>query len=463
MEIRKFSVNKILTIFLFSHLAIWTLIPSISNDNLPLDVIEAITWSDGWPLGWDKHPPLSSWFPGFFYIIFGNQDWSYYFLSQLFVISAFIIIFKFSEDFFNDSKLSLISVLLLEGIYFYNFTSPEFNVNVCQLPFWALTVYYCWKGIKYNDHNSWLLFGLFAAFGILSKYLFIYLLFAIDIFFIYLIVNKKLNFKCLISLITFFIILAPHLIWLVDNNYTTITYALRRTGIEDSGFLVSHFFNPPIFLIKQLGILVPFFVMCFLLISKFKNKIKINYKDKKLMFLFFINFVPLILIFLTSMIMGAKIRTMWMTPFYLYLGVLFVYLFQKKIVLKKLKNFFVAFLFLFIFSPVIYLYISITQENKRTDYPGKKISRLVQEKWNNNFTNEISLVGGDVWHGGNLIYNLKPRPKWDNILDDKKLPSEDIKGGFVIIADIGPLKEICSGIFFEVENQGVCMIGKRNE
>ena len=34
-------------------------------------------------------------------------------------------------------KLSLISVLLLEAIYFYNFTTPEFNVNVCQLPFWS--------------------------------------------------------------------------------------------------------------------------------------------------------------------------------------------------------------------------------------------------------------------------------------------------------------------------------------
>ena len=49
------------------------------------------------------------------------------------------------------------------------------------------------------------------------------------------------------------------------------------------------------------------------------------------------------------------------------------------------------------------------------------------------------------------------------ILDDKKLPSKDIKGGFIIIADIGPLEKICRGIFFEVENQGICMIEKRNE
>ena len=83
------------------------------------------------------------------------------------------------------------SVLLLEGIYFYNFTTPEFNVNVCQLPFWALSVLYAWKGFKYNKNIDWLLFGIFAAIGILSKYLFIYLLIAMDIFFIYIFFKKK--------------------------------------------------------------------------------------------------------------------------------------------------------------------------------------------------------------------------------------------------------------------------------
>ena len=96
---------------------------------------------------------VSSWFPGFFFQIFGNQDWSYYLLSQIFVILAFFVVWKFSEDFFNNKSYCLISLLLLEGIYFYNFTTPEFNVNVCQLPFWALTVYYSWNSYKKNNIN----------------------------------------------------------------------------------------------------------------------------------------------------------------------------------------------------------------------------------------------------------------------------------------------------------------------
>ena len=412
MQIKKHNINNILILFLFAHLIIWTLVPSISNNNLPLDTIEALAWGSNLDWGFNKHPPLSAFAVEVFYQIFGNQDWAYYFLSQLFIVSAFFIIFKFSEDFFQNQTYCLISVLLLEGIYFYNFTSPEFNVNVCQLPFWALTVLYCWKGFKDNKTIDWLLFGLFAALGVLSKYLFIYLLVAMDVFFIYLLVNKKINFKCLISFVTFLLVLLPHLIWLAENDYITITYGLHRTGTEDQSFL-DHFIHPLIFLGKQIGILIPFFGMALLIVSKLKTKF--NFKDKKLLFLLTINIVPIILMFLTSMIMGVKIRTMWMTPFYLFFGVLLVYIFQTKINLNKLKIFVSVFLILFILSPVIYLYVSISQTDKRTDFSGKILAEKVQQEMNaytgSSFSVVIENVCCDEWLAGNLSYHLKSRPK----------------------------------------------------
>ena len=464
MKAEKINVDRILIFFLLAHLIVWTLVPSITNTNLPLDTIEALAWGNNLDWGYNKHPPLSAWSVEFFYKVFGSQDWAYYFLSQLYVVTTFFVIFKFSEDFLQNKILSLICILLLEGIFFYNFTTPEFNVNVCQLPFWALTVYYCWKGLKQNDITSWLLFGLFAGLGILSKYLFIYLLIALDIFFIYLIIKKKFNFKCLVSLISFFVVLAPHVVWLVDNEYTTIVYALERTETQNINFLFAHLLQPLIFLAKQLGILLPFFVLLFFVISKLK--IKIKYRDKKLIFLFTITIVPLILTFLTSLILGIKIRTMWMTPFYLFLGVLLLYIFKKNITFKKLKIFFSIFFILFIFSPMTYSYISIAETEKRTDYNGKKIAEIIQKKWEDNFIGEIGLVSGDEWYAGNLSYHLKSRPKWDNIEEDNKtVLLKDIKGGFVIILgkendDLDALLKICSGIFFKVENHGVCMIGK---
>ena len=232
MKVKKFNINKILFLFLSCHLLIWTLIPTISNNNLPLDTIETLAWGSNLDWGFNKHPPLSAFVAEIFYQIFGSQDWAYYLLSQLFIISTFIVIWIFSKEFFQNQAYSLISVLLLEGIYFYNFTTPEFNVNICLLPFWALSVLYCWRGFKNNKTSDWILFGFFSGLGFLSKYLFIYVGLAFDLFLIYMIFKKKINFKCLISLFPFFIILTPHLIWLSENNYVTITYALNRTAIE---------------------------------------------------------------------------------------------------------------------------------------------------------------------------------------------------------------------------------------
>ena len=116
--------------------------------------------------------------------------------------------------------------------------------------------------------------GAFAAIGFLSKYLFIYLLIAIDLLFFYVIFikkYKKFDFKYLISLEVFIVLLVPHLIWLTNNDYITITYGLARTGLESSS-LLDHITYPLIFLGKQLVILIPFFIMSFFLIKNLDLK-----------------------------------------------------------------------------------------------------------------------------------------------------------------------------------------------
>ena len=198
MPLNEKNLKSFFYIFITTHLIVWTLIPTLTNNNLPLDTIEALAWGSNLDWGFNKHPPMSAFLVEIIYQIFGTKDWAYYLLSQICVIVSFFAVFKFADDFFENKIFCLISVLLLEGIYFYNFTTPEFNVNVCLIPFWVLTVLYFWKGFKENKVIDWLLVGLFAGFGLLSKYLFIYLGLAMDIFFIYMIYKKKISFKCLI-------------------------------------------------------------------------------------------------------------------------------------------------------------------------------------------------------------------------------------------------------------------------
>ena len=435
MNVLNRNINNIFFIFALSHLIIWTIVPSLTNKNLPLDTIEALAWGSNLDWGFNKHPPMSAFFPEVFFKIFGAQDWAFYLLSQIFVLIAFYFVFKLSFEVLGNIKLSLISVLLLESIYFYNFTTPEFNVNVCQLPFWTLVVYFTWKiyetkEIKFSDC---FFIGLFAAIGFLSKYLFIYLLLAIIFLFTHSIFVKKIkkfDFKYLITIEVFLVLLVPHLIWLFNNDFITVNYGLKRTGLEGSE-IFDHFKYPLIFLLKQLGILVPFFFLVFLLVKKVK--FKINFKDQKFLFLLFVNILPIALMFLTSAITGSKIRTMWMTPFYLFFGLMFVYIFQSQINIKKINSFLYGFIFLFFLSPILYSYESISKTDKRTDYPGKEIAAKVQIVWDQDFDKEIEFVTGNEWNAGNLSYHLKSRPKWEGFNNSEILKKSS---QFICVDDV---------------------------
>ena len=429
------NINNIFFIFVLSHLLIWTVVPTITNKNLPLDVIEALAWGSNLDWGFDKHPPGSAFFPEVFFQIFGAQDWAYYFLSSLFVIISFYFVFKVADEILSSKLLSLLSVLILEAIFFYNFTSPEFNVNVCQLPFWSLVVYFSWKiySSKEIKLSDCLLIGLFGAIGFLSKYLFVYLLASVFLFFMYLIFikkDRKFDFKYFIILEVFIILIIPHLIWLYGNDFSTVFYGLKRTGLEEPS-LINHFEQPIIFLLKQLVILFPFFFLIWLLIKKVKFNLDI--RDKKLLFLIVINLLPIFLIFITSLIIGSKIRTMWMTPFYLYFGVLFIYILKSQINIKRINSFLTGFLFLFFLSPIIYSYVSISQTDKRTDYPGKEIASKVQLIWSKDFDEEIQFVTGDEWKAGNLSYHLKTRPVWEGFANNEILNDAS---QFICIEDV---------------------------
>ncbi len=456
--IYKKHIPKIYYTFLFLHLFLWTLIPTLVNTNLPLDTIEALAWGSDLDWGFNKHPPFSAFAVELFYLIFGSSDWAYYLLSQIFVIIAFVYVWKFSSEIFQEKIYALISLLILEAIYFYNYTTPEFNVNVSQLPFWALTVFYFWKSVNNEKIEYWLLFGIFSALGFLSKYLFIFLLLSIFLFFCLNFKNNKrfLNFY-VFSIIISLIILFPHFLWLFKNDFVTINYGLGRSNISVDS-LASHFLNPLEFTLKQIIILIPFLIMILTLIKKVK--LNFNLRNNKNLFLFSITVLPLMLMLLTSLVTGAKIRTMWLTPFYLFFGTLFITIFKNVIDLKKIRRFFIAFLFFFIISPSIYLVVSIVDETKRTDYPGKEISRLVQNKWDDNFVNEIKIVVGDEWSAGNLSYHLTSRPIWINDLKKRALSVNDDQG-VIYTGNPKILKKICPGVFGTIKPVGYCMIGKR--
>ena len=104
--------------------------------------------------------------------------------------------------------------------------------------------------------------------------------------------------------------------------------------------------------------------------------------------------------------------------------------------------------------------MSINKSNERTDYPGNKISKIIETQWKKNFSNDIEIVVGygwiDGWYAQNLSYHLESRPQWK-----EKLIEHPKKKGIILIKGFNEINS-CSGIIYKIEPfNDVCMLGNK--
>ena len=73
MAIYKKNINNLFNIFVIAHLLIWTLTPTFTNHNLPLDTIEALAWGSNLDWGFNKHPPMSAFLTEIIYFFLDHK------------------------------------------------------------------------------------------------------------------------------------------------------------------------------------------------------------------------------------------------------------------------------------------------------------------------------------------------------------------------------------------------------
>src|SRR5947207_272298 len=98
------------------HLLVWTALPAALYGNLPLDLIEALTYGREWQLGYDKLPPLPWWLVEIAYRLF-RHDAAYYALSQLAVIAAFALVWATARPLVG-SLGALAAILIVDGLHY---------------------------------------------------------------------------------------------------------------------------------------------------------------------------------------------------------------------------------------------------------------------------------------------------------------------------------------------------------
>ena len=129
------------------------------------------------------------------------------FFKSNFCNISFFIVWKFSYEFLRNKNFLYFQYCYLR-LFIFIILPPEFNVNICQLPFWALTVYYSWKIYsKKNIHIKEFIIRYFCSIWFFIQ-ISIYLFIDIDWFlFLYLIFIKKDRsiLKYIITLLVFIV------------------------------------------------------------------------------------------------------------------------------------------------------------------------------------------------------------------------------------------------------------------
>src|SRR5580693_2345611 len=92
------------------HAAVWTALPTLLYKNLPLDLIEALTYGREWQLGYDKLPPLPWWVIEVAYRAFG-VDTVYYLIAQITVLAAFALVWTLARRLVGPAG-ALVAVLI---------------------------------------------------------------------------------------------------------------------------------------------------------------------------------------------------------------------------------------------------------------------------------------------------------------------------------------------------------------
>jgi hypothetical protein len=241
--------------FLALHFAVWTALPTLLYANLPLDLIEALTYGREWPLGSDKLPPLPWWMVEIAYRAFGS-DIAYYALAELTVVAAFALIWALARPLAGGVG-ALVAVLIVDGLHYFGYTAAKFNHDVIQLPLWALAGYCFHAALRRGRITDWLLLGVAFGGALWAKYFVVVLAAAYAAFMIF---DRDARRAWRtpgpwLGIAVALVIATPHLVWLVQNDFLPFGYVDARAAPARGWY--DYLLHPGAFLLGQLAFMLP--------------------------------------------------------------------------------------------------------------------------------------------------------------------------------------------------------------
>ncbi|HEY6994578.1 MAG TPA: glycosyltransferase family 39 protein [Xanthobacteraceae bacterium] len=443
--------------FLALHLVVWTALPPLLYPNLPLDLIEALTYGREWQLGYDKLPPLPWWLIELLHQTLGIEV-AYYALAQVAVVGAFAAVWVTARPLVGAVG-ALVAVLILDGLHYFHFTAAKFNHDVIELPLWALAGYAFHAGLRRGRMGDWALLGLMLGLALWAKYFVVVLAAPMALFLLF---DRDARRALAtpgpwIALVIALVVMAPHLLWLVRNDFLPFAYASARAAPVRG--LFDHVLHPFMFAVGQLGFLLPSLLIAAAWLwprpepgeaaagdTAAPDGAKADAFDRRIVTL--LAFGPFATTAALSALTGRGTIAMWGYPLWLFLGLWIVLEGRTAVTSARLTRVATAWaavfaLFALVFVASYSVLPAIDHRYRAVFYPGNRLADELARRFRAATGARLTYVIGTMWDGGNVAHYAREQPRVLIDGDPRRAPWIDLgdlrsKGAVVVWTDGDP-------------------------
>ncbi len=223
--------RRAILVFAAGYAALWFLYGVIakSSQDLHADMTEMVVWMLEPALGFPKHPPFPAYLLWLWFQVFPQTDWASYLFAALNMSAGIYFAYRLAGEWLTGEKLAAVP-FLLGAIPFYNFLAFKYDANAGLIPLWPLVMWAMMRAIA-TRHAGWAaLAGLAAAAAMLTKYWSVFLIAGVAV--AALADRRRADyFRSAAPWITsaaFLLAVAPHVYWLVRENFPPLNWVATR-------------------------------------------------------------------------------------------------------------------------------------------------------------------------------------------------------------------------------------------
>ncbi len=407
---------------------LWGLVLGLNYSAPEVDSAEQFVWAFSMESGYWKHPPLPSWIMHGLIQLFGPSLLLPFVATQSCIAIALALTWRLGCEFMSPTR-SLIAMALTSLVTYHNIGGDSFNHNTVLLPFQAATLLLFYLATRRQAWQLWALTGVFAGLAMLVKYV---ALFPLAGLLLYFALDRSLHTRrgllgLLLATGVFTLVLVPHLLWLRASNFLPFRYAHEVTR-ELPGLLAT-LQSLAGFVLTQLMRLLPFFVGLLLVVLPARAGAVVSagaglgagdagklapLAPSDRLFVWVAAGTPLIVTMGIGLFSETALQARWGTNAFLLTGLLAMTLLRRAdspAMLKRCLQAVIVMQIVLCVAQTLSKTVIADRFERRTraNFPGAVLALNAQQTWAAHSQAPLRLVVSDIWLGGNIIANSPQR------------------------------------------------------